>query len=438
VAFRLAKYLLYTLAFLLALAAALVKPIDRTPMAEQSFYQESLQALDTFRITKRNGSELRVGWGKVNITPAAEMPMAGYRPRPAFKHVHDSLFIRVLVVSNSNATVALVSADLLLFPPALLNAITERLTPGELDFVYPGATHTHNGIGGWDDTFAGQLIAGNYNEQWVNATADAVVVCIRKATRVMKTASFAYAEANGAAFVVNRLRQAPVDDRLRIMTITRSDSTKACFFTFSAHANCINKKSLDLSADYPGEVVNQLQKRGFDFAMYIAGMVGSHRPHYARQPDAKDFEFIQLMAADVADSIATANRKKNNLSTLAFASLPIRFGPSQMRLEKNIALRTWVFNAGLGELSGELKLLRIGGLALVGTPCDFSGELYLRYFNDRTEPLIITSFNGGYVGYITEDSAYDIVNKAEVRNMNWVGPYHGQYFSEMIGRLVAK
>jgi neutral ceramidase len=435
---RFAKYLLYFLAFLLALAIVLVKPIDRTPLAEQSFYQQAMQILDTLRVINQPGDTLRAGWGAVNITPSTSMPMAGYRPRSAFESVHDSLFIRVLVIANGTATVALVSADLLLFPPALLRAITKRVQPGELDLLYPGATHTHNGIGGWDDTFAGQLIAGDFDEQWVETTADAVIACIRKARQEMKPAALRYAEADGSAFVVNRLRQAPVDDRLRIITLTRSDRSTACFFTFSAHANCINKKSLALSADYPGKVVNALQKRGLDFAMYMAGMVGSHRPHHASKAETKDFEFIELIAEDMADSITMASAESIETNTLTVASMPLRFGASQMRLEKNIALRSWVFNAGLGELNGDLTLLRLGELSLVGTPCDFSGELYLKYFNHWREPLVITSFNGGYVGYITEDSAYDTVNKAEVRNMNWVGPYHGQYFSEVITRLLQK
>jgi neutral ceramidase len=49
--------------------------------------------------------------------------------------------------------------------------------------------------------------------------------------------------------------------------------------------------------------------------------------------------------------------------------------------------------------------------------------------------LIVTSFNGGYVGYITKDEWYDL-NKYETRTMNWFGPYNGAYFSEIIGSIV--
>ena len=52
--------------------------------------------------------------------------------------------------------------------------------------------------------------------------------------------------------------------------------------------------------------------------------------------------------------------------------------------------------------------------------------------------MIVTSFNGDYVGYITEDEHYDHASHAEVRTMNWVGPYFGEYFSNVIMEGVKK
>jgi neutral ceramidase len=49
--------------------------------------------------------------------------------------------------------------------------------------------------------------------------------------------------------------------------------------------------------------------------------------------------------------------------------------------------------------------------------------------------LIITSFNGGYAGYITPMKYYD-QNGYETRVMNWFGPGNGEYFSECVRRMV--
>jgi hypothetical protein len=80
---------------------------------------------------------------------------------------------------------------------------------------------------------------------------------------------------------------------------------------------------------------------------------------------------------------------------------------------------------------------------MIGTPCDFSGEIFVRnnlgeFATKHNRHLMITSFNGNYVGYITYDGHYDSIKNAETREMNWVGPYFGEYFSTMIKKVIEK
>jgi hypothetical protein len=51
--------------------------------------------------------------------------------------------------------------------------------------------------------------------------------------------------------------------------------------------------------------------------------------------------------------------------------------------------------------------------------------------------LIVTVFNGGYIGYITPDSLYD-EHFHEVREMNWYGPGNGTYFDQLIRQIITK
>ena len=87
-----------------------------------------------------------------------------------------------------------------------------------------------------------------------------------------------------------------------------------------------------------------------------------------------------------------------------------------------------------------MKALRIGNNILIGTPCDYSGELMpevLQVAERRNLNLIITSFNGGYIGYITHDRHYDL-NLYETRIMNWYGPQNGVYFQDIIQKILKK
>jgi len=49
--------------------------------------------------------------------------------------------------------------------------------------------------------------------------------------------------------------------------------------------------------------------------------------------------------------------------------------------------------------------------------------------------VLVTSFNGGYIGYITKDEWYNL-KEYETFVMNWYGPYNGAYFVGLIQRLL--
>ena len=90
-----------------------------------------------------------------------------------------------------------------------------------------------------------------------------------------------------------------------------------------------------------------------------------------------------------------------------------------------------------------INYLRIGDLVIVGTPSDFSGELVgqiEKSISNNELNLMINSFNGGYVGYITDDKWYDRtdINTYETYTMNWYGPYNGAYFSKLIKEIIKK
>jgi hypothetical protein len=262
---------------------------------------------------------------------------------------------------------------------------------------------------------------------------------VQQADQQKMNATIAYGENYALDLVSNRLRRSGQKDGvLRSMLIKRADSSTGIFFTFSAHANSINKTSLSLSGDYPGQVIEKLQHSGIDFGMYMAGMVGSHRTEY-KMYRLDNFPLLDTFSRVLTKRLLnTQYQPLDDKSSISFGEVPITFGPAQMRLLNNWRVRPWLFNAVFNPLQGNLTYLKIGNITMVGTPCDFSGELYLNHLKNYGDPLMITSFNGSYVGYITEDKAYDEIDKPEVMNMNWVGPYHGQFMAALIEKLISK
>jgi hypothetical protein len=227
---------------------------------------------------------------------------------------------------------------------------------------------------------------------------------------------------------------------VRGIKLQRSDSTSAVLFTYSAHATSIAKELLELSADYPARVIDLLEEKN-DFAMFMSGMVGSHRFKFTPYVD---YPFIEDVAPKLIAAIDTA-RYDPAMTSPYIRSLhaQIEFGPSNLRIAKNWSVNDWVFRSAFGKLKGELTCLEFGNVLFIGTPCDFSGEIYTvdsleQYAARYGKHLIITSFNGDYDGYITYDKHYYVSSKEEINALNWVGPYYGEYFSDMIKYVVRK
>jgi neutral ceramidase len=414
-------------------------PVNDKPLEKNSFYRRNIETVDSLTVkVYKTEKSINVAWGEVNITPTDFIPMAGYRPRDAFETVHDSLFAKVFLIDNGKAKFAMVSIDLLLFPPALKNKLIAYKKDLAITDYYFSATHTHNGFGCWNNSFAGEIIAGTYNKALIDSIALQIFRTIKKLSGELLPANFYYTSSNANELVVNRLNaNAPVDGTIRALQFKRADSSKALLLTFSGHPTNISKKSLALSADYPGVIAREMKNDGISFTMFMAGMVGSHR---VRDNGLRDFDLVEKTGQTIAEKLHNSNWiLQPDTSALSYAKVPLKFGDPQLRIASQIKLRSWVFNAALTPLQGEIQLFSLGNINFISTPCDFSGELFVSNIKPViNQPVIITSFNGDYVGYITADNHYFSSAKEEVRAMNWVGPYHGKMFSEIITNLILK
>ncbi len=403
-----------------------------------------MQSLDTMQFNEyAPESKLKAGWISANIMPAYLMPMAGYAPRSQYEEVHDSLQVRTLAISNGNITAYLVSIDLLLFPPVLMDRVNVKLDQvgDENMFVYYSATHTHSGLGGWDPSLVGEFTMGSYHEEWIEATSNLIIDQFIKIKASMKYASLSYLEVDAPDYVYNRIdKKSAVDSKIRGIQIVCEDSSRAVMVSYSAHPTSLSSKSRVISGDFPAYMIEQLEVEN-NFGMFMAGMMGSHG---LRENDQRGFELVENSGYALGKITADAVPWKvvDSVSITA-KKIPVIHGPSQLRITRNFHVRDWIMQMGMRPLRAEITLLEIGDFVLLGTSCDFSGEIYARQSfektaSDRGKKLLITSFNGNYTGYITADQHYETLDEDEVRIMNWVGPYFGQYYSDIIEKILLK
>jgi neutral ceramidase len=433
--------------FALLLVLATVTTLDYTPYQEMDYYREWKQRIAAVRVaTDTTGQALTAGWAKVNFTPENPAPMAGYGNRRgrSYESVHDSVYVRAVAFDNGRTEAVVLVADLLIIPPTVTEALKARL-PGlglTFDQVYLSATHSHSSVGGWGDTITGRLFAGEFDPAMVARITDAMVQAIRQARQNRQAVTVGYTEVRDTTDIKNRLRGltgTTIDPWIRLVSLRAADQQTALLATYSAHATVLDSRTYVLSRDYAGALVDSLEDGEADFAMYLAGAVGSMGPEAEG-----DTEFERV--GHLADGVESAIQSRLDavhpapMSLLRSFTVEVPLREPSPRLNQTFALRSWVFRWIFGDYPAFVKVLRVGDIVMVGLPCDFSGELMAelsKYAASKGLKLVITSFNGAYAGYITDDRHFD-KDQYETITMSWFGPYNGAYFQEVVKDVIDK
>jgi len=440
------KKLLYFLAVFFGIISLIglftIDRLDRTAYRNQPHYRQMMQKLDSMPAFSNNRSELKVGFSKISITPDSTMELAGYGARnpKAFEAILDSVFIRSIVLKNEISKAVIVSADLLIIHPLMRDALYSQLkkTEWKQDEVFLTATHTHSSIGEWAPGFVGGLFSGDYDPLVAQIIAERIFDSILEAESKMIPASFSFSESQEEDLVHNRLVQEKgIEDPFLKTLSFKTDEGKIIFSAFSAHPTSLTMNSRVLSGDFPSHFHKSLSEdTSILFSQYAAGPVGSMAPFHAVDNN-DELKRYKSYGSELSSRIKYLNQNDQLVSIQSYRT-ELLLGSPQFKITKNLVLKPYLFYKAFGNDKSEISALKINDLLIVGTPCDFSGELAMplyEYAESIGLKLMISSFNGGYVGYITDDQWYDL-EKNETRTMNWFGPGNGAYFTEIIKRII--
>jgi len=416
-------------------------------LEQAPFYLKSLEALEAFRVdTNTDTSQnLKVAWTEARIPFSVPVELAGYKPFRSATQVHDSLFLRIMHFQKGELKAFIITTDLLIFPPALATKIKAKASKAgvALGHFYFSASHTHHGIGQWLQGKAGFFVGGSYSEEMIDRLSDEVLAALKRLSKLAMAASgVGQFEVAVPGLVRNRLvgDNGEKDSLFKFLIIKRKDGEVGVVCSYSAHPTCISKNIDEVSNDYPGELIAQLKKSGkVNFACFLAGPMGSHGP----VEKVRDFELTQTIGKVLSDSVLSRIEAVRSEGTVNIAlgadEFSFKFGQPGIRATQHLQIRNWFFKWAFGDQQPALSFFRLGNVLMVGTPCDFSGELSVplyRYAEAHQFKLWTTSFNGAYFGYITPDQYFHSVKKAEIREMRWTGPYSGTYLSNMIKQVI--
>lgn len=438
-------------------AVASLDLVEWRPYPGTTYHERTARRLEKTRATPVPAEDaLSAGFGRARLTPTLGaavdeplagnfrmVPLAGYggrRGRPA-TGVHDELQVKAIALRAGGATAVLVGADALIIPAEVTDLAVERIAR-ELGLrreqVYLSATHTHGSIGGWGqgpvaEAFAGAFVPGI--REWF---ADRIFSAVRDAMTDLKPAELGQNQFAAPDFVRNRLvgSLGKTDPEFTFLVVRQRGGRTAVAGSYSAHATVLGSDVMEFHGDYPGYWQRAVEEATGGMAVFIAGSVGSHGPVSGGKGFAGAERMGRALAAGVMERMSATSLSPS--VRLATSAVEVSLPELNARVTDSLRLRPWLAGMLL-PVRDEcvLQAVRIGGAVWISTPCDFSGELALGvkdHLRARGSDAVVTSFNGGYVGYVIPRKYYHL-SGYEPRTMSFHGPNVPDYFDETIRAL---
>ena len=455
---RLKRGAAYVLGLVLLACVICLDSVDQKPYVASDYYQKTRASIEQQpSVNLLTGAKtLFVGTGKASIIPQITgtsrqvergilpgLPLGGYGARkgaPATGTL-DPLYVKAVWLKSGDLEGAIVAMDMLTPPFEMIDAFREEVSqrlqvpPGH---VYFGATHSHGGPGGWAQGLVGEAFAGSYEPGFNVWLKERVFESLESARKSLLPASIAFGETAMPDWVHNRLvhEHGIEDPMLQSLFIQPESAPLITIGSFSAHATVMGAASMKFCGDYPGHWAQAVESGTSGFALFLAGGVGSHSPSVKSKGHEAAEEMGQALAQQTLQQWKTARFERQ--ARCSMLEWDIFLPEPHVRLGGNIRLRPWLSEMILPvEPSVPISGLRLGNVLLIGTPCDFSGELAIglrEHFQVHGVQSMITSFNGDYIGYVVPQKYY-YLNEYESKIMSFYGPSTAPYLTDMIRKF---
>lgn len=384
---------------------------------------------------------MRIGFGRSSITPPVGTWLVGYLDRETVSTaVPEDLYATAVAISGSDATLVVVSCDLLAVHPTLVNAVRERVRE-KLDdasiTVWVCATHTHSG--------PPSHLTASVNpaeREYIAALPDDITRAVRGAVDNLRPGSLGFGRAS-TAVGVNRRRlvdgqavmlpaeDRPIDDRLSIVSCEQeSGGARGMIAVLGCHPVTVGRTNLFASADYPGRFRALVESQMCDVSAFLIGSAGDVNP---RCEPREDLVGADLVAQELLGASRVASEEAGEIHAtrvgLASSTIHLPVTPStssgacaQTSMAEHLGplgdldaqavdgvldrRHPWSHPDGpdyrrLETVTAEIAVARLGQLAIVALPVEVFTEIGARIeaLSPAQHTLVIGLANGS-AGYL--------------------------------------
>ena len=387
---------------------------------------------------------LLVGVAKLELAPPVATPLAGYSRRkgkPA-TGVHDSPFVRAVVIRHADREVAIVSCDLLMIDERLMEAVTRRVEqhrPGASPALFLAATHTHSGPGGYGQKFLEKLSMGHFNPSVFDFLTTQIAEAVLTASGRLQPATVSYAATSTSGLVVNRMDPGGIVDP-ELIVVTFRDARQqplGVVVSFNAHPTTLGSWNMALSADYPGVMTRVVEHQAPGaICVFLAGAVGDQGPVKL----GAGFEPAERLGGELAAQVVRLMDQRErepdaDAGALGSVIRRVRLPAAHLRVGSR-RLPAWLSQLFVDD-DATLEVVAIGTILFMGAPCDLSAELGLelkRAARERGYQPVVVGFANDYIGYCLPEHLYR--TPSYEASMAFNGPATGPLMVQELERMI--
>lgn len=221
----------------------------------------------------------RVGASAGIISPKPGSFLAGYDQNRRSAGIHDNLFVKAVVISNTATSMAIFTVDCIgmLYPQLLQvrQGVSSALPGFPAEHIIMSSTHTHSGpdvVGIWgpDQTHTG------VDSTYINSLVSIAIEQIVAAYKNQKTAWGQYANTvHGQGWVENISQPAELDRSVTILQFRdRKGRNIATLTNFACHPTILDGNTTDVSSDYVAGYYETLDNAQGGVNMFLQGAIG--------------------------------------------------------------------------------------------------------------------------------------------------------------------
>ena len=388
---------------------------------------------------------LRVGAASASITPDQPCYLAGYGGAGLSVGVHDSLFVKVVVISESNHSAAVVTLDCIgLLHTELLairKKVSEYLKPEQFNpkNIILSSTHTHLGpdvVGLWGKHIFSSGVQPEYMEFLVNRVAKTIVA----AWQQQVTASVCWsAGSHGEGWVQNISVPEEIDRSVTTIQFTdESGNSIATLTNFACHPTLIGAERKLISADYVAGFYQCLDQEYGGVNLFLQGSIGGWV-----QPVGEDsFENADAKGQGLASEVIRNLKTSMAVPSTAVIFESRRFDMPVHSFGFKLLSTLGVLKRDIGRtVQTEVAWLRIGTIHLITHPGEtspFYGMETKKLF-PQGDPVLVLGLAQDALGYLVRPEFFDEQQKiphAEYLTKVSVGKDGGPVMMREIQRLI--